>query len=156
MSLVLEALQKQNVEKQIKEIFPKKKSIKTHKPLPSIKSKRPAKDIKYIIYLSVFFGLLIIISTAGITKISYILRRKISSYLPPPTITNPILPKSKNLNPLNLKVKGIVWDTKNPIVLIEDQFLSVGDEFMGIKIRKVYLNKVLVEYNGKEHYLYVQ
>lgn len=158
MSLVLEALQKQSVEKQIKEIFPEKKLIKPIKTLHSGKEKKSTKKkLRSVIYLSFSISLLIIITSVSIAKVFPILRERVtSSSISSPMITNPIPSQNYQFNPLNLKVKGIVWDTKNPIVLIEDRFLTVGDEFMGVKIKKVYLNKVLVEYDGKEHYLYVE
>lgn len=56
----------------------------------------------------------------------------------------------------SLKVVGIIWSQTNPQVMIEDSknnstsLLNVGDKIKGIRIKSIFMDKVVLEAEGKE------
>lgn len=54
----------------------------------------------------------------------------------------------EKLPPLN--VNGVVWDEKDPIVLVNGRFLKKGDEIIGAKVIDIKLHEVKFLYKDKE------
>lgn len=58
--------------------------------------------------------------------------------------------KTVEINFPSINVTGVVWDSKDPIVLVNSKFLKKGDEIMGAKIIDIQLRKVKFLYKDKE------
>lgn len=58
----------------------------------------------------------------------------------------------------NLKLVGVIW-SNNPQVMIEDvkgnrtYLLSIGEEMGEIKVKKIFMDKVVLEIEGQEEEL---
>ena len=74
-------------------------------------------------------------------------------------IRDPFIPSDANmpvkiekddniLSNLNLKLEGIMWDPRDPYVIINDEILRVGDELEGVTILKI--DKESVTFGHKE------
>lgn len=60
----------------------------------------------------------------------------------------------EKLPPLN--VTGVVWDQKDPIVLVNSRFLKKGDEIIGAKVVDIQLHEVKFLYKDKEFTISVE
>lgn len=65
-------------------------------------------------------------------------------------VSAPVAPKPKD--PLNLQ--GIVWNTKNPQVVINGKVLSIGNEIEGAKVMEITKGAVKMKYlNHDEEFI---
>lgn len=85
--------------------------------------------------------------------------------VPPKPIEIPITAPSKiaaikdillDNNPPQLKVTGVVWEEKDPIVLVNSKFLKQGDEILGVKVVKIEPTEATFLYNNKEFTISVE
>lgn len=66
-----------------------------------------------------------------------------------------ITPVEKNLSPMEklnnkgITVSSIVWDPRNPAILINDDILEVGDSIKGVVIRAIEKEFVVFEIDGE-------
>lgn len=66
-----------------------------------------------------------------------------------------IEPVEKNLSPMEklnnkgISVSSIVWDPRNPAILINDDILEVGDSIKGVVIRAIEKEFVVFEIDGE-------
>ena len=49
-----------------------------------------------------------------------------------------------------IKLEGIIWDEKNPMAIINDKIVGVGEEIAGAKIVGITENEVVFNVNGQE------
>lgn len=74
--------------------------------------------------------------------------------IPAPAPENLFLETSQETDiierPHSLNVTGVVWDPKDPIVLVNGRFLKKGDEIIGAKILDIQLHEVRFLYKEKE------
>lgn len=49
-----------------------------------------------------------------------------------------------------VKLEGIIWDEENPIAVINDKVVSIGDEVAGAKIVGMTRNEVTFEVDGQQ------
>lgn len=163
MSLVLEALEKAQSEK-IKQEKPtsvpvqilqkKEKPQVTAKPLTINKHKyRNIISILLVANASLFF-LNWRLNTNSPSTVSTVVTNP-SDSVPQISVIENILSKisfpidaSETLPSVN--VTGIVWDSKEPIALVNSKFLKKGDEIKGAKIVDIQLNEVKFLYKDKE------
>ena len=52
-----------------------------------------------------------------------------------------------------LVLNGIMWDSKNPLAIINSEVVKVGDELHGMKVAEITEKSVVLEYEGKEYTL---
>ena len=45
-----------------------------------------------------------------------------------------------------IKLEGILWHSKHPLVLLNGRILKEGDEILGAKVKKIEKKRVLLEY----------
>lgn len=48
-----------------------------------------------------------------------------------------------------VRLEGIIWDEKNPIAIINDKVVRIGDEVSGAKITEIRQNEVIFDINGQ-------
>lgn len=48
-----------------------------------------------------------------------------------------------------VRLEGIIWDERNPVAVINDKVVSVGDEISGAKIVEIRQNEVIFDVNGQ-------
>lgn len=123
MSLVLEALEKAQRQGQVKE-RPLQDIVKT---LPPIKPRRRHKLL--------IFNLVLFLAIVNLFFLRWWLNRKSAKILVdiPVPIYSPSVPQ--------LDVTGIVWDEKEPIVLVNGKFLKKGEEILGAKLIDIQPNE---------------
>ena len=50
----------------------------------------------------------------------------------------------------NIKVEGIIWDENDPIAIIDNELIRVGDEVRGGKVAGIEENEVIFDIQGQE------
>ncbi|MFH1689124.1 MAG: hypothetical protein ABIE42_02670 [Candidatus Eisenbacteria bacterium] len=55
----------------------------------------------------------------------------------------------------NMWLSGIIWDLKNPIVMIDGLDLRVGDRIKGARVEEIRIDSVVLSYASKEYVLTV-
>lgn len=90
------------------------------------------------------------------TKAVNILSESIEIPITPPSKIAAIKDILLDNNPPQLKVTGVVWDEKDPIVLVNSKFLKQGDEILGVKVVKIEPTEATFLYNNKEFTISVE
>lgn len=55
-----------------------------------------------------------------------------------------------------IRLEGIVWDSKNPMAMVNDSIVAIGDEIAGAKVVDITKNEVIIEIDGQRVSLKLQ
>lgn len=179
MSLILEALDKAQKKKDNRDKFSLPPVSNENKPAKDLPYPIKPKSYKK----SVIFGLILFIALTNLVFLSWWLNRNnaaVSVVIPSVSITPIVkdaateenIPVENNINIIKyynepalktspapapkLKVTGILWDEKDPIVLVNSKLLKINDEILGTKIIDIQPHEVRFLHNEEEFTISVE
>lgn len=172
MSLILEALdkvQKQGIKTRKKPVIPETDKIRLYPKEPRAVNIKRRKKRNYPL---IVITMILVAAAVNLMALGWWfekadntvdgLEKTLMSPQPSKSIpeTQPVIQSKQQQSAQNtepaLKVKGIVWDTSEPLVLVNDKFLTEGDNVSGAKIAKVFTDRVKFLYRDKEIIVSIQ
>jgi len=75
---------------------------------------------------------------------------------PEPVIVKESPPPPAPVEFPRLKLQGIIWNTKDPVAIIDGKSYGVGDSVGGVKVKAVERDRVLVELAGATNTLKIE
>lgn len=81
-------------------------------------------------------------------------KKKTASGPKPVSKTTAHQPRTE-INPQNLRISGIVYDRRNPAVIIEGEIFHTGDSLKSLKIEKISRDGLILSGQGKQYNLKV-
>ena len=173
MSIVLEALEKAQREKERGSVSPET-IVLNRPPITRLKTGSRRKRFWLLAEIKqkrVIVGAALLVAIANILFLNWWLQRNDSVFSininpsPPQAITNDSkkTPATQTVThsaetaiirqdpgkPPRIKVTGIVWDMQEPIALVNGKFIKKGDMISGTRVEDIKLNKVIFSYKDK-------